>query len=185
MKKRITLSTLASLLFIVGAYFYINQPKENQNSTSLKLQKKKIKKSIDQKMRFAEERLLHELNFQKNPITGEIPIEEKKNELEEAILQKETFRKTSTNTYISRGPSNLGGRTRSVVVDLADASGNTIIAGGVSSGVFKTTNGGSSWTKVSSITIFITLPQSLKIRDQGFKIFGIMELEKGLATLLH
>ena len=57
--------------------------------------------------------------------------------------------RTSDNNYISRGPSNLGGRTRSIIVDISDPTGNTLIAGGVSSGVFRTTNGGESWTKVT------------------------------------
>tara|TARA_B100001063_G_C16232704_1_gene297092 strand:+ start:297 stop:446 length:150 start_codon:yes stop_codon:yes gene_type:complete len=47
-------------------------------------------------------------------------------------------------TYTSRGPTNLGGRTRAFVIDRTDNTSNTIIAGGVSSGVFRTIDGGVS-----------------------------------------
>tara|TARA_R110002051_G_scaffold59348_1_gene108783 strand:- start:515 stop:3238 length:2724 start_codon:yes stop_codon:yes gene_type:complete len=101
------------------------------------------------------ERDLYEINMQKNPITREIPLEEKRNELEVSLFRKKNKIQNelkSVGVYESRGPSNLGGRTRALAIDVADISGNTIIAGGVSSGVFRTTNGGESWTKVSANT---------------------------------
>ena len=64
--------------------------------------------------------------------------------------QRAETNRTTSSTYTSRGPTNLGGRTRAMAVDLSDATSNTILAGGVSSGLFRTTNGGASWTKVSS-----------------------------------
>lgn len=39
-----------------------------------------------------------------------------------------------------RGPSNVGGRTRAMLLDANDPSGNTMFAGGVSGGLWKTTN---------------------------------------------
>ena len=93
----------------------------------------------------------HELSMQRNPVSGEIPLSEKAEELKNAIeaKRKQMFSKNSARTYISRGPSNKGGRTRAVRVDLSDATSNTILSGGVSSGLFRTTNGGDSWVKVS------------------------------------
>ena len=132
------------------------------------------------------ERELHELNFQINPITREIPLEEKEAEYKEALIQKEYFRKGATNNYISRGPSNLGGRTRAVVVDLSDNTGNTIIAGGVSSGVFKTTNGGSSWSKVSSngeIHNVTTIAQDPRSGFQNVWYYGTGEWSGNSASL--
>lgn len=43
-------------------------------------------------------------------------------------------------TWQERGPSNVGGRTRAIMIDKRDASGNTVFAGSVSGGIFKTTN---------------------------------------------
>ncbi len=118
----------------------------------------KKKKTPEERAMFAEERLRHEFNLQANPITGKIPLEEKNKErmLSIAEAKNEISKKTSRGSraagqdYISRGPTNLGGRTRSIVIDKADNTGQTIIAGGVSSGVFRTTDGGASWVKVSS-----------------------------------
>lgn len=42
------------------------------------------------------------------------------------------------------GPSNIGGRTRSLVVDVDDP--NTIYAAGVTGGFYKSINGGNTWT---------------------------------------
>lgn len=127
---------------------------EPQTLTSLKKEKKE-KKSIEEKQRSVEERAAFDFDMQKNPVTGLIPREEKAVELEIAKREKinsltaGSDSRAFTVPYESRGPSNLGGRTRAVAVDLSDATGNTILAGGVSSGMFRTTDGGTSWTKVS------------------------------------
>lgn len=42
--------------------------------------------------------------------------------------------------WTERGPNNIGGRTRTILIDKRDASGNTVFAGSVSGGIFKTTN---------------------------------------------
>lgn len=47
------------------------------------------------------------------------------------------------------GPDNLGGRTRSVIYDKTDLTGKRIFAASVGGGVFKSTNGGSSWVPVN------------------------------------
>ncbi len=39
-----------------------------------------------------------------------------------------------------RGPNNVSGRTRALIVDLSDPSGNTIWTGGVAGGIWKTSN---------------------------------------------
>ena len=50
---------------------------------------------------------------------------------------------------VPRGPNNLGGRTRAIGIDKRNA--NIMIAGSVSSGVFRTTNGGTSWTRIAPL----------------------------------
>jgi len=47
--------------------------------------------------------------------------------------------------WIERGPANVGGRTRGIVVDPDDASKNTWYVGSVGGGVWKTTNAGTTW----------------------------------------
>ena len=48
-----------------------------------------------------------------------------------------------------RGPGNVGGRTRSIIVDPKDVSGNTWVAGSVSGGVWRTTDAGKTWKCIS------------------------------------
>lgn len=43
------------------------------------------------------------------------------------------------------GPDNIGGRTRAILVDRRDPSGNTVWAAGVAGGVWKSTDGGANW----------------------------------------
>jgi photosystem II stability/assembly factor-like uncharacterized protein len=47
--------------------------------------------------------------------------------------------------WVSRGPSNVSGRTRAVLVDPDDPDHNTWYAGSASGGIWKTTDGGQSW----------------------------------------
>ena len=146
------------LFFSFFWYFNQNETIETSNQSTLsevKISeplKAKKKKTQSSRQLFSEQRLMHEFNMQKNPLTGLVPEEEKQRELATALSMKEQsrFRRTSTNTYVSRGPSNLGGRTRAFEVDISDATSNTMLSGGVSSGLFRTTNGGTSWTKVSA-----------------------------------
>lgn len=61
-----------------------------------------------------------------------------------------TQRTFDTNSWIERGPANVPGRTRGLIVDPDDPSQNTWFAGSVGGGVWKTTNGGRSWTKITN-----------------------------------
>ena len=46
------------------------------------------------------------------------------------------------------GPDNVGGRTRAILFDKRDATYNTLYAGGVAGGLWKSTDGGSNWNQV-------------------------------------
>lgn len=77
------------------------------------------------------------------------PLNYKVNELETAkaklkSLQKES--KAGTITWTQRGPANVGGRTRGLIIDPDDATNNTWYAGAATGGVWKTTDGGATWT---------------------------------------
>ncbi|RYY66056.1 MAG: hypothetical protein EOO12_05290 [Chitinophagaceae bacterium] len=61
--------------------------------------------------------------------------------------------RTATLPWQERGPSNVGGRTRAILVDRADATGNTVLAASVSGGIFRCTNflnAPVSWTPVTN-----------------------------------
>jgi photosystem II stability/assembly factor-like uncharacterized protein len=55
-------------------------------------------------------------------------------------------------TWQERGPNNIGGRSRAIMVDRRDATGNTVFAASVSGGIFKTSNftsASANWTVVN------------------------------------
>lgn len=191
MNKKIVFSILIAFFSMTGYFFYKTNPTTHiEKLQSFKTEKKK-KKTQEERMLNARERELHELHFQINPLTGEIPKSEKEKEYKEAMFslqfKKATGKKTSiSNTYVSRGPSNLGGRTRALVIDASDTSGNTIISGGVSSGVFRTTDGGNTWTKVSNndeIHNVTTIAQDPRAGFQNVWYYGTGELTGNSATL--
>lgn len=51
--------------------------------------------------------------------------------------------------WTERGPANVPGRTRGLIVDPDDASKNTWYAGSAGGGVWKTTNAGALWTNIT------------------------------------
>jgi PKD repeat protein len=54
--------------------------------------------------------------------------------------------------WVERGPTNVGGRTRAILIDPNDVTGNTVFVGSVGGGLFKCTNAGSAsptWTPVN------------------------------------
>ena len=58
----------------------------------------------------------------------------------------------SDNSWVERGPTNVGGRTRAVIFDPNDVTNETVFAGGVSGGVWKNTNisnANSTWSRVN------------------------------------
>lgn len=95
-----------------------------------------------------------------DPATGQIPAQIRKRELDFAatLPTKESLtaqlRKAGvtsaiqTATWSSRGPLNIGGRTRALAVDVSNT--NLILAGGVSGGMWRSTNGGTTWTKTTA-----------------------------------
>ena len=57
--------------------------------------------------------------------------------------------KSQALNWMERGPGNVSGRTRGIIVDPDDATNNTWFVGAVSGGVWKTTNAGASWTNLT------------------------------------
>ena len=77
-----------------------------------------------------------------DPETGEIP--ENWKQLQQEFADRMPRRGDRDLTWEHRGPHNIGGRTRALAIDVLND--NHIIAGGVTSGVWSSNNGGSSWT---------------------------------------
>ena len=63
------------------------------------------------------------------------------------------------NNWISRGPDNVGGRTRAIMFDPNDSTNETVFAGGVSGGLWKNTN----ISNPNSIWTLVNIPENLNI----------------------
>ena len=92
----------------------------------------------------------------KNPTTGKVPNNIRKLELDFAAKAEAKGRTSdASTTWNHRGPFNVGGRTRALAVDINDE--NVILAGGVSGGMWRSINQGTSWTKISTSTDLLSV----------------------------
>lgn len=104
----------------------------------------------------ADARYNYELMRLRDPATGRIPDHIRELELafartlpNDAMLTSKNF-KTAGVTWNQRGPYNVGGRTRALAIDVTDE--NIILAGTNSGGLWRSTNGGTSWTQTTDIS---------------------------------
>lgn len=88
-------------------------------------------------------------NDQRAYPTGHIPEGWKERALAQ-IARKTSHEISGTASelsWVSIGPGNIGGRIRSIAINPLDP--NIMYVGSVSGGIFKTTNGGASWTPIT------------------------------------
>lgn len=94
-----------------------------------------------------------------DPKTKQIPADAVRRDMEFAkMIKAKGLRKTTANdlfTWSFAGPNNVGGRTRALAVDVRNS--NTILAGGVSGGIWKSTNNGGTWTFKSDLTQVLSI----------------------------
>jgi photosystem II stability/assembly factor-like uncharacterized protein len=86
-----------------------------------------------------------------NPITGDIPTASLYAIKQEIIKSGRVLDSREGDEWVSRGPNNVGGRTRGILVDKRDPSGNTLFVGSVSGGIWKITNASTNpqWTRLN------------------------------------
>lgn len=88
-------------------------------------------------------------NIRKNSTTGQIELEDllkAEEDVAKALKRQQNNRSAAQIQWVEMGPSNVGGRTRALHFDINDP--NKLYAGGVAGGLWRTTNGGQSWTKI-------------------------------------
>ena len=100
--------------------------------------------------------LEYEFNMTKDPATGTIPegtFEAERAQAAEILELQQRLNSPEAGSYSFVGPNNLGGRTRTVVHDVRYNGDNnrTIMAGGVSGGVYKSIDDGASWIRKSPL----------------------------------
>lgn len=99
------------------------------------------------------ERINYDWLMLHDPATGKIPAHMRERELAFAArLPSDAGNplfKTTASTWQSRGPWNVGGRTRAFGIDVND--GNVLIAGSCSGGMWRSPDGGLSWTPTTPV----------------------------------
>ncbi|WP_397363782.1 thrombospondin type 3 repeat-containing protein [Olleya sp. R77988] len=172
MKKKIIFLTscvlILAALFIFSNKWDVNNPEEksirivHKNNLEkspfkevLKLSKSERKAAGLTPNKYYEE----EWELTMNPVLGR-PTSENLKQIRASQEQKRQAFLASArvpgdaidNSWIERGPNNVGGRTRAIMFDPNDASNETLFAGGVSGGLWKNTNisnSNSKWTRVN------------------------------------
>jgi hypothetical protein len=118
----------------------------NNNTTTAKHTQTPIKKKRIPLMDRVDLAIAQEVEQTKDPALGYVPT----NRLYEAIekiknqdalqRQRGTLAAIGGINWQERGPNNVGGRTRAILIDKNDASGNTVWLGSVGGGLWRTTN---------------------------------------------
>lgn len=131
----------------------------------------------------------------KDPSTNQIPRGIKQKELlfEKGITRnnKITFRDARGRpqaldvTFSSRGPINVGGRTRALALDIADPEYNTILAGGVSGGMYRSTDRGKTWVETTlpdQLPSVVSIVQDTRQDQQNVWYYGTGEITGNSAS---
>ncbi len=141
MKKLFLITLIPVLLLIAGIIFGINYPK-----SEIKTLKPFSQGTGDNP------NARKEFEFKKTRDISTNRIPENIRNLEQQFASKlpkvTDIDNPSSLVWNERGPNNVGGRTRALAGDIANP--NTIIAGGISGGMWRSTNSGASWIKTTN-----------------------------------
>lgn len=116
-----------------------------------------------------------EIEMTKNPITGEVP-KNKLYEVRQEIMKQNRFaERRDGEEWVARGPNNVGGRSRAILVDRRDPTGNTVWTGSVSGGLWRVVidDEGPTWTRIEgylgnpSISCIIQDPEDAMVMYLG------------------
>ncbi len=87
--------------------------------------------------------VLHEVEMTKDPALGYVPRErllDAYREIQDRNRNQKIKAAIAGIEWTERGPNNVGGRTRAILIDPNDPSGETVWAAGVTGGLWKTTS---------------------------------------------
>lgn len=195
MRKQLLVFSLAGVCAIATAvilYFTVDSPKKNRFKTEevVLLDEREEEKEEEQEEQKA--RAHHEFLMTRDPALGYIPSER----LVEARRKTRDMSETSSNRILAglgwseRGPNNVGGRSRAVIIDQADVTGNTVLVGSVSGGLWRTTNfkaAAPTYTQIASVSANLAItcmaqdPSNLSIMYAGTgEGFGNFDAVRGL-----
>lgn len=115
-----------------------------------------------------------------DPKTNQVPagIHSKEFVFAKKLRSNQAQLRTKQQNWTLAGPSNVGGRTRALAFDVRDE--NTLLAGGVSGGMWKSTNAGFNWTRTtqpSALNSVTSIVQDQRIGKRDTWYYGTGELD--------
>ncbi len=140
MRKSTSYIILASAVITIG-FVAIDQYKNKNEHYS-------TRKESNAKQAFAgAAEFYHQVRH--NPLTGRVSAADVYAAQRALTNMGNTSNKTASLGMVWQeiGPDNVGGRTRAILIDNLDPTGNTLYAGGISGGLWRSVNAGNSWFK--------------------------------------
>lgn len=145
MRKRI-LPLLVLLIVSFSVVYYLNPYVESMDMMKKTLARKAQKEHENAARKYQQFLML------RDPATGLIP--KGIYAMEREFMNSFPIRmlKRSELNWVERGPNNTGGRVRSLAIDIRTTTipNVTIITGGISGGIWKSTNNGDTWMKTTN-----------------------------------
>ncbi|MEX2478388.1 MAG: T9SS type A sorting domain-containing protein [Gracilimonas sp.] len=138
-------------------------------TTELRPSIEKKAKTIEDRERTNKGRYDHFFRLMRDPSIDAIPSNVRSLELQHAEFLPsaslfKSFKNSTDYNFTEIGPYDVGGRTRALAVDIDDS--DIILAGGVSGGVWRSTDAGDNWTlvtdpsEISSVTYLAQDPRN-------------------------
>ncbi len=171
--------SIKSLIYLVGimsfllfGYYLINKESKNTSAEDNRrmeyLSKKMAKKKAGINKLAMPELYAQMQRDLRTPYDLNAPSYTSNYLMNELSKVKRSENKNNDIVFTERGPGNVGGRTRAIVVYQDDFTNDTWLAGSASGGIWKTTDGGQNWVhKTQNLPNFgtNTLAQSLSNKD--------------------
>ena len=149
--------SLVILLTMAISVMYIFNPNKNHTNPREEALARKERKEFSDAARIHQEFLML-----RDPRTNRIPGNIRNLELRFAeqlpkhygtiLLKGSQVKNAQALTWTERGPNNVAGRVRALGLDIRQTVTATILAGGASGGMWKSTDGGSTWVKKTTAT---------------------------------
>lgn len=156
MTRTLRLISAASLALCVALIFLLQQPthEEAREAAAFEARKGGLEARVERKKARADYfRMIYG-----DPVTGRIPAGIKNRELRYAstLPTKDLFAKQGalSMTWTEAGPDDVSGRTRAIAIDATNS--NTVLAGGTTGGIWRSTDMGANWTLVSEPHLAVT-----------------------------
>lgn len=148
MKNAIKITLGSMLLAGIGVFTIGQFNLSHKTLTSYSPRKAKSDKSAAGMMDFYSK-------MRANVSTGKVEAQDYINAYTAVKNHSRSSSRAASLSFIDEGPDNIGGRTRAILVDKNDI--NTVYAGSVSGGLFKSTNRGNTWSRVNAFNTTLSV----------------------------